>query len=277
MNRQPGNADWFGGVESWDDDTPLDADEIELPFYKEVELSGGKGSTVVLQTTGRKLRFGKYSLRKKNIDAASAACVTVNGNSMEPVLPDGSTVGVDTSARTIKDGDMYAFDHDGQLRVKLLYRLPGAACACAASTATSTPTNATRPAKPTSTSTSSAGCSGTPCCSEPPSLLRKARRMPGFFHYRALPHQPTQQRAPESPGDREEGGFVAFGLQLAACSLQLAAARSSDPTADHCQPFFRHKEKGPALLQALLLYGALRRIRTSDRPVRSRVLYPAEL
>ena len=73
MNRQPGNADWFGGVESWDDDTPLDADEIELPFYKEVELSGGKGSTVVLQTTGRKLRFGKYSLRKKNIDAASAA------------------------------------------------------------------------------------------------------------------------------------------------------------------------------------------------------------
>ncbi|MCB2459614.1 transcriptional regulator AlpR, partial [Listeria monocytogenes] len=32
---------------------------------------------------------------------------------------------VATSARTIKDGDMYAFDHDGQLRVKLLYRLPG--------------------------------------------------------------------------------------------------------------------------------------------------------
>lgn len=125
MPPSAANANWAGAVESWDDDTPLDPDEVELPFYKEVELSGGKGSTVVLQTTGRKLRFGKYSLRKKNIDAASAACVTVNGNSMEPVLPDGSTVGVDTSSRTIKDGDMYAFDHDGQLRVKLLYRLPG--------------------------------------------------------------------------------------------------------------------------------------------------------
>lgn len=122
---QGGNANWAGGMEAWDDETPLAPDEIELPFYKEVELSGGKGSTVVLQSTGRKLRFGKYSLRKKNIDPASAACVTVNGNSMEPVLPDGSTVGVDTSARAIKDGDMYAFDHDGQLRVKLLYRLPG--------------------------------------------------------------------------------------------------------------------------------------------------------
>ena len=30
-------------------------------------------------------------LRKKNIDPASAACVTVSGNSMEPVLPDGSS------------------------------------------------------------------------------------------------------------------------------------------------------------------------------------------
>lgn len=87
------NASWLGAVESWDDETPLDADEIELPFYKEIELSGGKGSTVILQTGGRKLRFGKYTLRKKNIDPASAACVTVSGNSMEPVLPDGSTVG----------------------------------------------------------------------------------------------------------------------------------------------------------------------------------------
>ncbi|NGV52638.1 helix-turn-helix transcriptional regulator, partial [Staphylococcus aureus] len=118
------DASWLGAVESWDDETRLDADEIELPFYKEIELSGGKGSTVILQTGGRKLRFGKYTLRKKNIDPASAACVTVSGNSMEPVLPDGSTVGVDTSARTIKDGDMYASDHDGQLRAKLLYLLP---------------------------------------------------------------------------------------------------------------------------------------------------------
>ncbi|MFH3991222.1 helix-turn-helix domain-containing protein, partial [Acinetobacter baumannii] len=56
------NASWLGAVESWDDETPLDADEIELPFYKEIELSGGKGSTVILQTGGRKLRFGKYTV-----------------------------------------------------------------------------------------------------------------------------------------------------------------------------------------------------------------------
>ncbi|MDF5807321.1 S24 family peptidase [Pseudomonas aeruginosa] len=118
----------------------------------EIELSGGKGSTVILQTGGRKLRFGKYTLRKKNIDPASAAASRSAATAWSRCCRHG-TVGVDTHARTIKDGDMYAFDHDGQLRVKLLYRLPAAACAFAASTATSTRTSATSPRKPPSTST----------------------------------------------------------------------------------------------------------------------------
>ena len=44
---------------------------------------------------------------------------------MEPVLPHGSTVGVDTSHTDIVDGKMYAINHDGMLRVKMLYKLPG--------------------------------------------------------------------------------------------------------------------------------------------------------
>ena len=44
---------------------------------------------------------------------------------MEPVLPHGSTVGIDTAAIDIIDGKMYAINHDGMLRVKMLYKLPG--------------------------------------------------------------------------------------------------------------------------------------------------------
>lgn len=44
---------------------------------------------------------------------------------MEPVLADGSTVGVNIGQRQIVDGKMYAIKHDGQLRVKVLYRVPG--------------------------------------------------------------------------------------------------------------------------------------------------------
>lgn len=120
------STDWeMHPIEVWDDDTPLGPDEVELPFFKEVELSAGKGSEVMLETNGRKLRFGKRTLKRKSIDPAAAGCVPVTGNSMEPVLPDGSTVGVDTANTTIQDGKMYAIDHEGQLRVKLLYRLPG--------------------------------------------------------------------------------------------------------------------------------------------------------
>lgn len=112
-------------MEVWDNETPLGPDEIELPFYEEVELSAGKGSEVMLETSGRKLRFGKRTLQKKGVPPEAAACAAVTGNSMEPVLPDGSTVGIDTSFTHVLDGKMYAIDHSGQLRVKLLYRLPG--------------------------------------------------------------------------------------------------------------------------------------------------------
>lgn len=119
------NLDLIGPIDVWDDETPLDDDEVYVPFLKEVELSAGGGRTVVEQTHKQKLRFGKQTLRRQNVQPNEAVCCTVRGNSMEPVLPDGSTVGVDQGSSTVIDGKMYALDHSGQLRVKTLYRLPG--------------------------------------------------------------------------------------------------------------------------------------------------------
>lgn len=114
-----------GSFDTWDSLTPLEEDEVEIPFYKEVELSAGNGSVVQRESTGFKLRFAKSTLRRYNIQPDMAACVVVSGNSMEPVLPDQATVGIDTANTRIKDGDMFAIDHGGMLRVKVLYRLPG--------------------------------------------------------------------------------------------------------------------------------------------------------
>ncbi|WP_445425198.1 XRE family transcriptional regulator [Alishewanella sp. HL-SH06] len=115
----------LGSFDTWDSKTPLSEDEVEIPFYKEVELSAGNGSIVQRESSGFKLRFAKSTLRRYNIQPDMAACVVVSGNSMEPVLPDQATVGIDTANTKIKDGDMYAIDHSGMLRVKVLYRLPG--------------------------------------------------------------------------------------------------------------------------------------------------------
>nr|WP_286948295.1 S24 family peptidase [Pseudomonas sp. UBA6718] len=122
---RPAEAELAGDVEEWDDDTPLGDDVVALPFLKEVELAAGAGRTAVEVSSTRRLRFGKYSLRKEGIQAEHAVAVTVRGNSMEPVLPDGATVAVNTADTTITDGKTYAIEHAGQLRVKLLYRLPG--------------------------------------------------------------------------------------------------------------------------------------------------------
>lgn len=118
-------AELDGPIEEWGDDTPIPDDVVALPFLKEIELSAGSGRTAVEVASNRRLRFGKYSLRSQNVQAEHAVAVTVCGNSMEPVMPDGTTVAVNRADTRIVDGKTYALDHGGQLRVKLLYRLPG--------------------------------------------------------------------------------------------------------------------------------------------------------
>ena len=110
----------------WDDDTPVADDEVSIPFLRQVELAAGSGRFAIEESERAKLRFGKRSLRHNGVEFDQAKCVTVRGDSMLPVLRDGATVGVNAGKRTLDeviDGDLYAVNHNGQLRVKQLYRL----------------------------------------------------------------------------------------------------------------------------------------------------------
>ncbi len=115
----------IGDLSPWDDSTPLDEDEVELPLYKEVELAAGSGRTAVQEMPGRKLRFSYATLRAAGVDPAAAVCAQVKGNSMEPLIMNGATVGIDKATTRVVDGEIYALEHEGMLRVKYLYRLPG--------------------------------------------------------------------------------------------------------------------------------------------------------
>ncbi len=127
--KAPGKSqdelEFFGYMDAWDSQTPLDEDEVELPLFREVELAAGAGATQVIENHGAKLRFAKSTLSRAGVPAEAAACAFVRGNSMEPVMPDGTCVGVNTADKTIKDGEIYAIDHGGMLRVKYLHRRPG--------------------------------------------------------------------------------------------------------------------------------------------------------
>lgn len=125
LQHPTSNADFDGHLSVWDSKTPLEADEVAVPFYTDVELAAGAGCHHVNEIPGPVIRFSKSTLRKAGVSPQSAACVRVVGTSMEPVLPDGTTIGVNTEATDITDGKMYAIDHDGMLRVKRLYNTPG--------------------------------------------------------------------------------------------------------------------------------------------------------
>ncbi len=119
------NAEYIGLIDAWDSNTKLDEDDVEVPFFMDVELAAGVGGELSSETQGPKVRFSKNFLRQRGVQAEAAVCVKIFGNSMEPRLYNGDVVGINTLDKHVVDGKMYAINHCGLLRVKRLYRMPG--------------------------------------------------------------------------------------------------------------------------------------------------------
>jgi phage repressor protein C with HTH and peptisase S24 domain len=115
----------FIRVEAWDNNTPLDDDEVEIPFYKDFHLSCGAGNHgEALASETRKLRMSKLTLKSSGIEYRNACAMTAYGDSMSPTINDSDTIYVDKGRKTIKDGRIFAYCHDGFFRCKYLYNLP---------------------------------------------------------------------------------------------------------------------------------------------------------
>lgn len=125
LKAKPDELEFFGRMDAWDSNTPLGEDEVELPLFREVELAAGGGATQVIENRGAKLRFAKSTLSRAGVPPEAAACAFLRGHSMHPVMPDGTCVGVNTADTAIRDGEIYAIDHGGMLRIKYLHRRPG--------------------------------------------------------------------------------------------------------------------------------------------------------
>lgn len=119
-------SEW-GTVDAWDKNTPLPDDEVEVPFLKDIEFACGDGRVHSEDHNGFKLRFSKATLRRvgANSDGSGVLCFPASGDSMEPVIPDGATVAVDTGNKRIIDGELYAINQGDLKRIKQLYRKPG--------------------------------------------------------------------------------------------------------------------------------------------------------
>lgn len=112
-------------VKTWDSSTPLDDDEVEIPFFKDFSFACGSGAIgEALLNEKRKLRMSKATLRNKAIDKKNAVATTSSGDSMSPTIKDGDTIHIDLGRKTVKDGKIFAVCHGGLFLAKRLYNLP---------------------------------------------------------------------------------------------------------------------------------------------------------
>lgn len=99
-------------------------EELEMPVYTELQMQSS-GRTAVGEMHNHKVRLSRRVLETMDVELHNAICVPMVGNSMADKIQDGSLIGIDRGRVHIIDGEMYALEHDGMLRVKYLYRLPG--------------------------------------------------------------------------------------------------------------------------------------------------------
>ncbi|MBV6824082.1 S24 family peptidase [Pseudomonas sp. PD9R] len=105
--------------------TVIEPTDLDLPFYKEVPTAVGSNKTHVVEDREESIRLPRSHLDSLEINHTDAICARMVGNSMAEKIEDGSTIAIDRGLTQIIDGQIYAIEHDGMLRIKYLHRVPG--------------------------------------------------------------------------------------------------------------------------------------------------------
>lgn len=111
------------GVKSWKDGDPIPQGMVKVPYYENIYASCGNGYSNDELDPLKDLYFREETLREYGVSAEHAKAIRVIGDSMYPEIRDGETVSVDTSATRIFDGEIYAINHDGMIKVKYAHRI----------------------------------------------------------------------------------------------------------------------------------------------------------
>lgn len=114
------SANESDGGEPTPSPTPASQPDVEIQVFQQAET----GQHALNEVPGRKIRLPRQTLDELHIHPRDAMCLSMNGNSMADRLQNGSLLGIDRHTTHIIDGEMYALEHGGLLRIRYLYRLP---------------------------------------------------------------------------------------------------------------------------------------------------------
>lgn len=113
----------FKPVDVWDDNSPIDHDEVEIAFYKTLRLACGGGSLVQVNESEKSFtRIPRKLIDQLGIYRDKTFCAPAEDDSMKPTINDGDIVYVDENRNFIKDGKIFAIEHGELFRCKRLYK-----------------------------------------------------------------------------------------------------------------------------------------------------------
>ena len=113
-----------GQFRFWSSDDRLPQDEfVYAPFYKDVRFAAGHGSRENEDNNGFQIPFGRATLYRHGVQPNDVIAASVTGDSMEPRLYSGDTIGIDKGSRTIKDGEIYAVVSQSELLIKQCFKV----------------------------------------------------------------------------------------------------------------------------------------------------------
>lgn len=108
-------------IVEWNRVEDLPSDTFAIVPRVSIQLSAGGGVVAQEEEELLPLAFRKDWLIKKNISAKSnLRTCAVRGDSMSPYLEDEDTVLIDMGQNIIKDNNVYAIEHSGEVRIKRL-------------------------------------------------------------------------------------------------------------------------------------------------------------
>ncbi|WP_158228937.1 S24 family peptidase [Chitinimonas sp. BJB300] len=123
---EPGNiATRPRPVSIYDDRDELDEDEIEVVALR-LKMSAGNGSMQwAVDDEGKRHRYSKRWASTLNIRyPEKLTTVVVEGDSMEPRIPNGASVTIYTHVTSIRSGEIFAVDFLGEFYIKRLFKEP---------------------------------------------------------------------------------------------------------------------------------------------------------
>ncbi len=100
-----------------------DEDSQYIPHYA-LEASAGHGSFIDNQEPDGYEPIRKDWIRSKGLQADKLVIINTKGDSMEPTIPEGASVIIDTSLKGTYDGKIYVISIDDRLYVKRVQWLP---------------------------------------------------------------------------------------------------------------------------------------------------------